>query len=192
MKKIYKGTYQGRTKDILQLILILSICIFIQIHSTTGYSFNPTKKALTNSYTEKVFFTKWSSARELISPHLYPGGTIFVNYTVLVDSHSNVTFITFFDDGIIWTPLKNNFTLVPGENFFQTSTMVRSSYDSIAALSYNTVILTENSNATVIFGYNVINSGTDPISLPTGIFLFGFIVLSSIISITKKKRNKTH
>ncbi len=189
MKKIYKGTYQERTKAILQLILILSICIFIQIHSTTGYSFNPTKKALTNSYTEKVFFTKWSSARELISPHLYPGGTIFVNYTVLVDSHSNVTFITFFDDGIIWTPLKNNFTLVPGENFFQTSTMVRSSYDSIASFSYNAVILTENSNATVIFGYNVINSGTDPLALPTGIFIFGFIILLSIISITRKKRN---
>lgn len=169
-------------------MLILSFFFFMPtIMGCTFISANP---IVMQSYSEYDYFIHWTDGCELYTPYLYPGGIVFVNYSVLMNSYTNVSFITFFDDGITWTPTNDNFTLAPGESYSETFTMVLSGYDDIAALSYGASVLMENSNATIRFGYNVINKGTDPLPSNTCVFLFGFIALTSIISILRKKKTK--
>ena len=143
----------------------------------------------TKDYIEVDEVVEWGSHGALETPTLYPGGRIFINITVLSSSLSNVSFTFAAFGGIVWSPIPPNFPLQPGENYSNTFTLVSSSIDNAGTLIYSAYILIENAAATVRFGYEVLDKGTD--NLPTTTSVVFFITISIIVialNITLRKK----
>lgn len=143
----------------------------------------------TNDYIEVDEVVEWGFHGALETPTLYPGGRIFINITVLSSSLSNVSFTFAAFEGIVWSPIPPNFPLQPGENYSNTFTLVSSSIDNAGTLIYSAYILIENATATVRFGYDVLDKGTEQLPSTTSFAFFitiSIIVIALNISMRKK------
>jgi len=182
-----------KTTRTLQIILLLVIGILLplSINCFGAKNSNLRSNYSTNKYIEEDEVVEWPSSPNFEAPSLFPGGRIFINITVLPSSLSNVSFIIATVDGIIWSPIPTNVTLQPGENYSNTFTLVSSSIDYHGSIRYTAVVLIENTTATVRFGYEVLDKGTD--NLPS-ISSFAFFITVSIIvialNITLRKKTQ--
>ena len=141
-------------------------------------------------YTEEDYFIEWEFPQNLNTPHIYTGGVITVNFTVLPISLSNVSLLAPASDRYDWSPIPCNITLQPGEHHSDTFTLLRG-ISGGGFLSYSAIVYEENASATVRFGYKVINIGSKPASLPAGIILFSFIFISVHSLMKREKRKKS-
>lgn len=171
------------TLTILFLIMIVPFCSFVI--ATNNYNIDTTY--FLNEYTEVDKFIEWDGSRELDTPFVHSGGVIFVNYTVLPASNANVTFIPSDWRITVWSPTLSNFTLLHGESFSETFTSQSNSTEDIDHIGFNAIVLEQDANATVRFGYNVIREST-PISLNALEIIIGFFVFSFFNLIFKRKQ----
>jgi len=143
----------------------------------------------TNDYIEVDEIVEWGFSDALETPTLHPGGKVFINITVLPSSLSNVSFTFTVPYGIVWSPVPPIFPLQPGENYSNTFTLVSSSIDNADTLIYTADVLIENATATVRFGYEVLDKGTDNLPATTSIAFFitiSIIVIALNITLRKK------
>jgi len=138
-----------------------------------------------NSLVEEDYFFRYGFSANLNTPPIFVGGTIQVFYTVLSVTHGNVSFDGTQGDDHTWSPPPENFTLELGEQYSETFTLEHG-IESRGVVSYTALLTEENTNATVRFGYNIINAGTNPAKLPYGTIFLSFIILSSFILIKKR------
>lgn len=183
-----------RKMDLLKTIMLLSLFILSFSFFTqkiNAKEFDDCQLYNINQYTEEELFVKWNSERSLKTPYLYTGGIVFVNMTLISTSNSNVSLIFEDDDRITWSPIPpENFTLNQSESYSQTFTLESSAVDNHGNIHFVCIVLQENANATILWGYNVINKGTDLVSFDFKSVLIGLMLLSSSFYLLKRKSKK--
>ncbi|NHJ06264.1 MAG: hypothetical protein EAX90_15665 [Candidatus Heimdallarchaeota archaeon] len=170
-------------------LLVIGILLSLSINCIDAKNSNLRSNYSINKYIEEDKVVEWGSNTLLMPPTLYPGGRVFINITVLPSSLSNISLAFTVHDGIVWSPVPPTFTLQIGEYYSNTFTLVSSSIDNADTLKYSADVLIENVTATVRFGYEVLDKGTD--NLPTITSIKFFITLSIIVialNITLRKK----
>lgn len=143
----------------------------------------------TGEYIEEEIFIRWDYGLTLDTDFVHTGGIIFLNITLLLASQSNVS-LTFADDErITWTPTPpDNFTLNQNENYSQTFTLEGSGVDNHGNIRFACSVLQENSNATILWGYNIINKGTDAVSIGIEPITIGLLAFSIGLYLYNRKK----
>lgn len=177
----------------IALILLLIVCVSFEFQIVNAREGNNNQYFDTNQYIEEDFFVLWVDGKGLSSPYVYIGGVIFVNITLLSSSNSNITLSFKRDDRIEWDPVPpQNFTLNQGENYSQTFALESSLIDYHGNIHYNCMILQEHSNATIRFGYNVINTGTYPMAIGFEPVIIVLVLSSIALYLNKRKIKKEY
>lgn len=160
-------------QKILLIFTFFSLLSFsITFFYTRSVSFLPPFTNSASYYSEEVFID-WDRPKTLNTPDIFTSGVITVHFTNLISSYSNVTFDAPDNDRYEWSPPPSDFTLQPGEQYTETFNLTRG-VESGGFLSFGAAVpFVEGNNATILFGYNIIFSGTKPAFIP-----FGMIVLS--------------
>ena len=146
----------------------------------------------TGEYIEEEITITWENKQIIETEFLYTNGKIFVNFTNLLSSPSSVNFTRpeYNPEIIGWSPeWPLNFILAPGESYSNTFTL-NQVFDVANNMNYACHVLTEGSNATILWGYKIIRSGNKLLGnglLPT---LFSIVIIMFIIQQKKKQRNK--
>jgi len=170
-------------------LLVIGILLPLSINCFGAKNSNLQSNYSTNKYIEEDKVVEWGSNTLLMPPTLYPGGRVFINITVLLGSLSNVSFAFRVNDGVVWSPIPFDFVLQPGENYSNTFVLVSSSVDNAGTFGYSADVLIENATASVRFGYEVLDKGTN--NLPTITSITFYITLSIIVialNITLRKK----
>ncbi|GAI78709.1 unnamed protein product [marine sediment metagenome] len=201
-QKNNQTSFNKKKQQITVLLLIICISCFL-INSPMGkticvsaFSFEQAHPISINVPTlnERVHnekFLEWERTYNLDTYILPEGSIIRVNYTVLVTSLSNVSFISYFinDTSNVWTPNPPNFILAPGESFEKNFTLVKGLSEQSSLMGYYGSVLTESSNATVHWWYEVLFEGK---RLSIGfLFFVGTLILVLTIPVFLKKKRKT-
>jgi len=144
-----------------------------------------------NSYSEEEIVIEWDYSRLLETPFVYVNGIVLVNVTLLPISNSNIS-LTFVDDErITWTPIApDDFTLNQGESYSQTFTLFSSAVGGQGNIPFMCSVIKENSTATIRFGYNVLNNGTNLVKMPYGIISLIYLLVSSSMLMKRKTKHK--
>ena len=159
-------------------ITVVALALSNFILNGSAQKFTNTLNLNSSSLIEEDFSFSYSFSVFFIHPPVYVGGEIHVEYTVLAVTHGNVSFDGTQRDSHTWSPVPENFTLQLGEQYSENFTLLHG-LESRGIVSYVAYLTEENTNATVRFGYEIINSGTKPAPLPVGIILFSFIFIST-------------
>ena len=181
------GNMKLRRIELILLTVILYSLIVGGVISQSCSLRNIEEDLEYSSFIEEDYFIEWESPRNLNTPHIYTGGVITVNYTVLPNSLSNVSLLAPTSDRYDWSPIPYNITLQSGEQHTDTFRLLRG-IGGGGFLSYSAVVFEENSSATVRFGYKIINQGSKPASLPIDIILFSFIIISRWSLVRRRKK----
>ncbi len=194
-------SFSKKKQQITVLLLIICISCLV-INSPMGkticvsaYSLEQTHPISINVPTlnERVHnerFLDWAHTYNLATYFLPEGSIIRVNYSVLATSLSNVSFISVFvnDTVTVWTPKPPNFILAPGESFEENFTLVNGYVEQSSLMAYYASVLTENSNATVHWWYEVLFEGK---RLSIGLFSIGTLTILTIVVMLIRKRRKS-
>ena len=128
----------------------------------------------------------------ILDTYILPEESIIrVNYTVLTNSLSNVSFTSVFvnDTVTVWTPKPPNFILAPGESFEENFTLVNGYFEQSSLMGYYASVLTENSTATVHWWYEILFEGK---RASIGfLFSFGTLTFLTIVVMLIRKRKKS-
>ena len=120
---------------------------------------------------------------------LYPGGIMVVNFTILANSTSAVSFLSSLEKITYtpWIPMIDSFTLPPGESYQETFTLQSGPNEQDRSIGYIASCVDSDANATVQWWYEVLNSGTPE---DTGIEFIGVLFLLSfaVLCYSRKKR----
>ncbi len=181
-----------RKMDLLKTIMLLSLfflsfSFFVPMINAK----EPNLHCSIKEYKEEELIIEWDYGRPLATPYVYANGIVFMNITLLPTSNSNVS-LTFADDErVTWSPVPpENFTLNQGESYSQTFALESSGVGYSGSIHFSCAVLQENATATILWGYNVLNKGTSPVSLGFIPVLIGLILLSSSFYLLKRKPKK--
>ena len=203
-EKEIEQTEKKSIKKLIQrksILFLLSITLAFLLYnsqisnhlSTTAYSFGA-DSSFTNgglAINEQIHvegFLEWdgiSSFGTIMQPI---GSVIQVNCTVLAFSNSSVFLVPYSNDYsyALFDPSPNNLTLAPGESFAETYTIVGGMSEQHAEFGFYVSVITENSNATVHWWYEVLVTGK--YSTAGFLLLSGTIILISLGAIFHSKR----
>lgn len=201
-RKNNQTSFSKKKQQITILLLTICIsCLLIDSHlektiCVSAFSLEQTHPISINGPTlnERVHnerFLDWAHTYNLGTYILPEGSIIRVNYTVLATSLSNVSFISVFvnDTVTVWTPKPLNFILAPDESFEENFTLVNGYSEQSSLMGYYASVLTEGSNATVHWWYEVLFEGK---RLSIGfLFSFGALTFLTIVVMLIRKRKKS-
>lgn len=176
-------------------IALVSMVAFLCINDASavrGVCLNdlPNYEATMYEHQDYEIVIEWPTVEESLGTIDLPIGSIIqVNYTVLEKSNSSILFFPIFMDEVsnLWDPVPTNMTLAPGESFEETFTVKQGTSSNLAYFAFSASVITENSNATIHWWYDVLKRA----KVPAGGFIFatGSLTLITIIAfaIAKKK-----
>jgi len=167
-------------------IALVSMVVFLCINNSmvnTGICLNtlPNPEATILEQQHKEMMIKWidwSEFPEGLATTLLPIDSIIqVNYTVLEKSNSSILFVPTDKDIVsdLWDPVPTNLTLAPGESFEETFTVKQGTASDHACFAFFVYVITENSNATIHWWYDVLERG----KVPAG----GFLIVGSALAV---------
>ncbi|MFW9921889.1 MAG: hypothetical protein ACFFDW_01210 [Candidatus Thorarchaeota archaeon] len=182
--------------DLLKTVMIIALFILsssFSISEIVGKKSDNNQCYTIQQYIEEEIFLEWGYQKALKSPFIDEGGIVFVNMTLLQSSNSNVSLFFVDYEGVTWSPVPPDyFILSQGENYSQTFTLLQSGRDNSGSIFYQCMVLQENATATILWGYNVISTGTHNITIGIETIVIG--LMTSFIGITiwrikTKKKN---
>ncbi len=171
------------------MFLIMSI-LFANVSQSLGsMDYYPDNKLRINEKIHQESFIDngyWSLGTFLLPK----GSTIKVNYTVLLQSNSSVSFRYYYDErndtDTIWSPIPQNCILAPGEFFEGTFTLLRGVTSNLAEVGFDAIVTDGLTNATVHWWYEVLVTGKTPAA--GFLVLSGTLILFSLGVIIRSKR----
>ena len=176
----------------IQIVFVLYFTLSFSITSliSCGASYPlATVNKNTLLHTEEIFID-WDRPKNLNTPFIYTTGIITVDFTNLISSVSNVTFSAPDSGRYEWIPIPINVTLQPGEQYTETFNLTRG-IEGRGSLSYGAAVpFIEGNNATILFGYNIIFSGTSPASLPFSLLIFSFSATTLLLLLYRRKHGR--
>ncbi len=156
------------------MFLILSI-LFANVSQSLGsMNYYPDNKLRINEKIHQEAFI--DHVYTPLGTYLLPeGSTIKVNYTVLPQSNSSVSFRYYYDEHnfTIWSPIPQNCILAPGEFFEGTFTLQTGLTSRLAEVGFQAAVTDGLTNATVHWWYEVLVTGKTPAA--------GFLVISGAL-----------
>lgn len=176
MRKNKRGLFfNNQTQKIKVLVLITLFFINISYGQSTG------------EYVEEEDTILEGHSRNFDTPSIHENGILFINFTNLQSSASrvNITRDQQSDKVLTWSPyVPLNFTLAPGETYSVTTKLVVCNQSQVGGyFIFGCHALTEDSSATIRFGYQVINEGTSPI--PNIGFIASFLIIAVIATVVR-------
>ncbi len=156
------------------MFLILSM-LFANVSQSLGnIDYCPDNKLRINEKIHQESFIDY--AYTPLGTYLLPVGSVIqVNYTVLPQSNSSVSFRYYYDEHnfTIWSPIPQNCILAPGEFFEGTFTLQTGLTSRLAEVGFQAAVTDGITNATVHWWYEVLVTGKTPAA--------GFLVLSGTL-----------
>lgn len=143
-------------------------------------------------YIEEEKTIVWRHGQNLHTGVVYKNGILFINITNLQSSASgvNITRDPSQDDIQTWSPyVPLNFTLDPGESYSETTTLEEFQYEEGGFFIFGCSVLTEDSSATIRFGYQIQKQGVSPV--PNIGFITTLLTLTSLVVIVRIKSKNT-
>ena len=146
-----------------------------------------------SSYEETVVIF-WNQGVALNTSYAFNKGRISFGFTVAPNSNSSVLFslIHATESGYTfdWSPsLVESFTLNPGDSFFNIHSFSTSDRSVALAIWYFCTVLTEGSNATVIFSTTVLNIGQRLSVIGIGLAFLTCVVIAVVHNCIKKRNH---
>ena len=143
---------------------------------------------------EETFEIYWDQGIVLNTSMVYNRGQVLLGFSVASQSNSSVLFTFVPATGscysVNWTPgLENEILLAPGESYTNNHTLKISDRGVGMFIRYYCTIPTEDSNATITFTTEVLNSGHKLSSIGFGLILLTSVITAIIFKYSYRKKS---
>lgn len=172
----------------------ISLLLLFIFFSFTSINLEIAQSPTTSTLYEETIEIYWDQGVALNTSMVYNKGQVFLGFSVASQSNSSVLFTLVPATGscysVNWTPiLENEILLAPGESYTNNHTLKISDRGVGMIIKYYCTIPTVDSNATITFTTEVLNSGNKLPFIGYGLTFLTSVIIAIVYKFSKKKKH---